>query len=175
MPGPPFPFLVSEPELKLLVRSTADDNHETSLVVPELLQPSVLYCRLLVEENSNFVEHAVAFVESSPPDPTSVIARALQVARPTRVCFGQVNALHVSPALGHTLEPSHLAAWAVSVLAVRRGRARRESGHETAERKSDRVVLELTCEGFFGSIAVREVARFYEAVVELSVKGESFS
>ena len=84
-------FLVSAPDFRLLVRDAADNNHETTLVVPELVQRSVPYARLLVDEGGRFTEHAVAFVRETAFDPAGVIARALRAARPTRVTFVMVG------------------------------------------------------------------------------------
>ena len=80
--------LVSDPARLLLVRDTATDSHETTLVVPNLPDPRVTYYRCLVDAGVSFQEHAVV-VHERPLGETglSIIKGALQGARRTAVTF----------------------------------------------------------------------------------------
>lgn len=83
-------FLVSQPQALLLVASTEADNHETTLVVPELRRAQVEYFRCLVDAGTSFKEHAVVLWAGSPvcgDEDAMQVARALNAARPTIVAF----------------------------------------------------------------------------------------
>jgi hypothetical protein len=82
-------FLVSAPDSRLLVRSPGEDNHETTLVVPDLPAVSLPYERCLVDEGASFVEHAVVRlgVLELGQNERSIVETALSAARPTIVSF----------------------------------------------------------------------------------------
>ena len=82
-------FLVSQPQVLLLVSSTETDNHETTLVVSELVRPRIEYYRCLVDAGTSFKEHAVVLWTgqvAGDSDATHV-TRALNASRPTIVVF----------------------------------------------------------------------------------------
>jgi hypothetical protein len=82
-------FLVSQPLGLLLVHSPEENNHETTLVVPELLRSRIEYYRCLVDAGTSFKEHAVVLWSGKVAGDSDAghVARALNVARPTTVTF----------------------------------------------------------------------------------------
>ncbi len=82
-------FLISEPEARLLVSSTETDNHETTLVIPELGRDRVEYFKCLVDSGTAFKEHAVVIWEGQLEGESDalLVIRALNASRPTEVSF----------------------------------------------------------------------------------------
>lgn len=91
-------FLVSEPQPLLLVSTTEEDNHETTLVVPELARVRIEYFRCLVDAGASFKEHAVVVWtgEVSGDGDVAHVVRALNVARPMTVTFAREGLLPTS-------------------------------------------------------------------------------
>jgi len=84
-------LLVSHPKKLLLVKSTGEDNHETTLVVPDMSAPSLVYFRCLVDTGPVFEEQAVVLCpfedDRGVHDMNEVATRVLSQARPTRVTW----------------------------------------------------------------------------------------
>lgn len=150
-------ILVSHPDFRLLVRSAADNNHETSLVLPTLSISSVHYARMLVDEGTQFKEHAVAFVDTDTPELQSLVTGALSAARPTRVSFVRLaevpEILAFSPPQAHRPQ---IAACASAIVA--RSRLDLESS-----KGSEHAALVSFAKGcFVGSVRVQSAARMFE-------------
>ena len=98
-------FLVSQPQALLLVSSAEEDNHETTLVVPELRRVRIEYFKCLVDAGTSFKEHAVVLWAGpvAGDGDAALVARALNIARPTIVTFVSEGALPVS--LGGSASP----------------------------------------------------------------------
>lgn len=107
-------FLVSQPQALLLVASTEEDNHETTLVIPELRRARVEYFKCLVDAGTSFKEHAVVLWLGPVADDADavLVARALNIARPTIVTFVSEGALPMN-AEGSVPTETGLAASAV--------------------------------------------------------------
>ncbi len=124
--------------------------------------PSLRYARLLVDEGNQFVEHAVAFIDSTDPDPLGVIAGALSAARPTRVSFVRrkegVNAVFGG---NGAIAPAQVAACASSILL--------ESTMAHHQRDAEELLADSVRfdQGLFLGLArVRQVAQLFEVQLE---------
>ena len=157
-------FLVSSPDFRLLVRSSVDAHHETTLVVPDLLVATVPYARLLVEEGNQFREHAVALVESDSADPTGVIERALSAARPTRISFARWSAeAEIVGFSGEKFYPSQVAASAVAIHERVFGLTAQTSLVPKCP------ILTFTRGAFLGEARLTQVAKMFEVELEEDV------
>lgn len=149
--------LVSHPDFRLLVRSAADNNHETSLVLPTLSTSNVQYARMLVDEGTHFMEHAVAFVEADTPDLQKLVTGALRAARPTRVSFVRLaevpEVLSFSPPQAHHPQ---IAACASAIVARYRLDLESSKGSEHA------ALVSFAKGCFVGSVRVQSAARMFE-------------
>lgn len=153
--------LVSSPDFRLLVRSSVDAHHETTLVVPDLLVAQVPYARLLVEEGAHFYEHAVAFVESDSADPTGVIARALSAARPTRISFARLSdEAEIVGFSSENVHPSQIAASAAAIY------ERVSSPIDQAHLATKGPILRFVRGAFLGVVRLTQVAKMFEVEIE---------
>ncbi len=141
-----------------MVRDPADDNHETTLVVPTLPVSNVLYARMLVDEGAQFVEHAVAFIESERPQLLTVVTRALSAARPTRVSFVRLSEQpEIIAASTQQLSGAQRAACAASHWQRTQGPPAASSGAADAA-----VTLIFARGALLGSVRVQKEARMFE-------------
>lgn len=156
-------ILVSHPDFRLLVRSPADNNHETSLVLPTLSTSSVHYARMLVDEGTQFKEHAVAFVDTDAPELQILVAGALSAARPTRVSF--VRLAEVPEILAFSPPQSHrpqIAACASAIVA-------RSRLHLESSKSSEGAAFVRFAKGrFIGSVRVQSTAQMFEVSWSMS-------
>lgn len=113
-------YLVSQPQLLLLVRDSHPDIHETTLVVPDLPVARLPYARCLVDCGPNFEEHAVALSEA-PLGGTerAIIVRCLTAARPTTVSILWEAADSGGPLSLYSTERTSGSAAAATVAALR--------------------------------------------------------
>jgi len=148
-------IVVSSPDFRRLVRDPSDDNAETTLVVPALTTRSVVYARMLVDEGAQLVEHAVAFIETSPPELLAVVAKSLSAARPTRVSFVRQSLVpEIIGSAADRLRDAQIAACAASLF---------ERNKATAHADAQGPWTMTFVQGaYIGSLQIQAMARMLE-------------